>query len=261
MIRVLVTGSKGQLGKCIQKIAEKYRKLQFHFLDAHHLDITDPEKVNSVFAAGGYQFCINCAAYTNVEQAEKTPEIAFQVNAEGVRYLALASRSHEVTLIHISTDYVFDGEKNTPYVTTDEPNPINEYGRSKLAGEQHVRNTLDAYYIIRTSWLYSEFGNNFYNTILDKARKGDTLSVTNAQLGCPTNANSLANYILENILSGRKDYGINHFTDGKAMTWFQFAQSILKENGLEDEVRLVKDTNYRTFAARPRNSVLKQEDS
>jgi dTDP-4-dehydrorhamnose reductase len=162
--------------------------------------------------------------------------------------------------VHISTDYVFDGNKGAPYLTTDPPNPINTYGRSKLAGEVHIGEILDTYHIVRTSWLYSEFGHNFYKTLLAKAKKGETIHITDAQVGCPTDANHLARYILETLIAGKRKYGIHHFTDGQAMTWFQFAQKILKENHLDSQVRLVRETNYRTFAARPKNSVLALED-
>ncbi|HMB64815.1 MAG TPA: NAD(P)-dependent oxidoreductase, partial [Eudoraea sp.] len=219
MKRVLVTGADGQLGKCLQKISKKYPDLNFDFMGAHGFDITKADQVEAVFNSETYDYCINCAGYTNVEQAEKTPEKAFAVNSEGVRLIALACRPRGIIMVHISTDYVFDGEKEGPYATTDKPNPINEYGKSKLAGEQHVQKILDAYYIIRTSWLYSEFGHNFYKSILAKARKGETLYITDAEKGCPTNANHLAAYLLDTILDGKKEYGVHHFTDGEAMSW------------------------------------------
>ncbi len=155
------------------------------------------ENVYGLFSKNPYDFCINCAAYTNVEQAEKTPEIAYSVNAEGVKNLAMACKVNGVKLIHISTDYVFDGEKKEGYYPEDIPNPINEYGKSKLKGEQYIQEILNEYMIIRTSWLYSEYGHNFYKSILKKAQKGETLYVTDDQVGCPTDANNLASYILE----------------------------------------------------------------
>ena len=256
MIRVLVTGADGQLGKSLQEISTNYPELYFDFKDANGLDIANADQVEALFNSETYDYCVNCAGYTNVEQAEKTPEKAFAVNSEGVRLIALACKSHGIVMVHISTDYVFDGEKEGPYVTTDTPNPINEYGKSKLEGEQHIQKILEAYYIIRTSWLYSEYGHNFYKTILVQAGKGETLHITDAEKGCPTNANHLAAYLLDTVIGGEKEYGVHHFTDGEAMTWYEFAQSILKENKLEDQIRLVKDSNYRTFAKRPKNSVL-----
>lgn len=257
MIRVLVTGSQGQLGKCIQKIVKDYPKINFIFKDSKALDITDMENVNEVFRSNNFDYCINCAAYTDVEQAEKTPKRAYAVNANGVRNLALACKENNMILIHISTDYVFDGEKDSPYTVDDTPNPINAYGKSKWEGERYVQEILDRYMIIRTSWLYSEFGKNFYTTILKKAKTEKALYVTDKQTGCPTNANNLANYILDQIVSDNKDYGVRHFTDGEAMTWYDFAVRILRKNSLESKVKLEKAKNYRTFAARPKYTVLK----
>ena len=256
MIRVLVTGASGQLGRCLQKIANLYPTLEVIFMDSKELDITNKKGVNQVFVTGNFDYCINCAAYTNVEQAEKQPEKAFAINGEGVKNMALTSKGHKAVLIHISTDYVFDGEKKSPYTVDDIPNPINEYGKSKLLGERYVQEILKKYFIIRTSWLYSEFGNNFYKTILEKAKIQEVLHVTDQQLGCPTNANNVAKHILELIVSNTKNYGVHHFTDGKPMTWYGFARKILLENDLGDIVHLEKGKNYRTFAKRPKNCVL-----
>ncbi len=256
MRNILVTGADGQLGKCIQKIAKNTKEYQFVYYNSKSLDITNAEQIAEVFAANNFEYCINCAAYTNVEQAEKTPEIAYEVNAEGVKLLANACLLKNVTLIHVSTDYVFDGEKVTPYCITDDTNPINVYGKSKLLGEQYIQQILKQYCIIRTSWLYSEFGKNFYKTILSKANNGEDLQIADDQTGCPTNANNLAAYILRLINLTTKKYGVHHFTDGKAMTWYGFAERILEENNLRTTVFLQRAKNYRTLARRPKNSVL-----
>ncbi|WP_430428602.1 dTDP-4-dehydrorhamnose reductase [Maribacter litoralis] len=256
MKKVLVTGANGQLGHCLQKIAPDYKDLAFVFKNSKDFDITNKEQMNSLFAVDNFDYCINCAAFTNVEQAEKTPEIAFKVNAEGVKNLALICREYDTSLIHISTDYVFDGEKKEPYSIDDIPNPINEYGKSKLLGEKYIQEMTDDYCIIRTSWLYSEFGKNFYTSILKKAKAGDNLSVTDSQTGCPTNANNLANYILTVLSSNDKSLGIYHFTDGEILNWFEFAEKILANNNLTKNVKLEKVKNYRTFARRPKYSVL-----
>ncbi len=256
MKKILVTGANGQLGQCIKKIAERHSTLDFSFKSSEELDIKNPDSVNRLFDAVQFDFCINCAAYTNVEQAEKTPEVAFKVNAEGVKNLALACKEFNVKLIHISTDYVFDGEKEEGYLPTDEPNPINEYGKSKLKGEQHIQEILKEFLIIRTSWLYSEYGKNFYKTILRKAKAGEDLVVTDQQKGCPTNANNLAEFIMNLLVYKKFERGIQHFTDSAVMTWFEFAEKILNDNNLGDTVKLVKDKNYRTFARRPECSVL-----
>ncbi|MGB5780487.1 MAG: dTDP-4-dehydrorhamnose reductase, partial [Eudoraea sp.] len=243
--------------KCVQKIANNYDSLDFKFMDSKGLDITNPKSINSAFESGNFDYCINCAAYTNVEQAEKTPNIAFEVNAYAVKQLAIQCIKHNVVLIHISTDYVFDGKKEGGYLTTDLPNPINQYGMSKLAGENFIREILDKYYIIRTSWLYSEYGNNFYNTIVNKAKTESVLYITDEQTGCPTNANNLVKYVLNLIISQNTEYGIYHFTDGKAMTWYDFAKEILRETNLDEKVRVEKAKNYCTFAKRPKTSILK----
>lgn len=259
MTRVLVTGANGQLGQSIHKIAMDYSELEFVFKNSKDMDITDAHNVDKVFDDGRYQYCINCAAYTNVEKAEKEEKKAFLVNAEGVRNLAECCLKNDVILIHISTDYVFDGEKKEPYTIEDTPNPINVYGASKLMGEDYISEILERYFIVRTSWLYSEFGNNFYKTILRKARAGEELQITDEQIGCPTRAGNLAEYILKLIDSENTEYRIHHFTDGEAMTWYGFAKRILTESGLENGPSLKKAENYRTFAKRPKNSVLKTE--
>nr|WP_297784358.1 dTDP-4-dehydrorhamnose reductase [uncultured Allomuricauda sp.] len=257
MVKILVTGSSGQLGKSIQHIVHDFPALYFDFKSSQELDITKSKELVEAFQKKSYDFCINCAAYTNVEQAEKQPKAAYKVNAEGVKNLAEVCKSQGATLVHISTDYVFDGDKNGPYTTKDHPNPINQYGKSKLMGEQLIQEIWDNHYIIRTSWLYNKnHGQNFYRTVLNRALAGDDLHITDAQKGCPTNTDSLAKFILKEIVLGKKPFGLYHFTDGKPMTWYEFARQILEENGLTDKVKLVLDTNYRTFAKRPTNSVL-----
>jgi dTDP-4-dehydrorhamnose reductase len=256
MKAVLVTGSEGQLGQSLQKIAYKYPDLKFYFYAYSDLDITNREAVENVFNNIKFGFCINCAAYTQVDKAEKESELAFAVNAEGAKNIAEACAKHKVILIQISTDYVFNGEKESGYTITDKPNPINEYGKSKLKGEEYVQKTLESHIIIRTSWLYSEFGNNFYKTILSKAQEQEVLKVVDNERGCPTNANNLANYILHGISNENMQFGIIHFTDGEVMSWYEFARKILIENKLDGSVRLEKAENYRTFARRPKNSIL-----
>lgn len=256
MTKILVTGSDGQLGRCIQKIAVNYTNLDFVFHNSKSLDISNTKKIAEVFSTTSFDYCINCAAYTNVEQSEKTPEAAYLVNAKAVNHISRACAENSVKLIHISTDYVFDGEKGTPYLTSDKTNPINEYGKSKLVGEKNIQQTLKEYFIVRTSWLYSEFGKNFYKTIVQKAKTESVLQITDAQVGSPTNANNLAKYLIDLIANNSEDYGIHHFTDGEAMTWYDFARNILKENGLQDKVKLIKAENFRTLAKRPKNSIL-----
>ena len=256
--KVLVTGASGQLGKTIEELfIQNNLGLDFVFVSKTELDITNDEDVGEYFNKNKFDYCINCAAFTNVEQAEKTPEKAYKVNAEGVKFLAKACKSSGVVLIHISTDYVFDGEKDEPYTTDDIPSPINEYGKSKLLGEQYIQEVLNNYFIVRTSWLYSKkYGNNFYGTIIKKAETEKQLSITTEQIGCPTDTVNLSKYIVDLITKKNRPFGVYHFCDNKAMTWYDFAEQILVENNLSHNINLVKINNYRTFARRPKNSIL-----
>lgn len=257
-ITILVTGANGQLGNTIHELYSKNKfGLDITFVTKGDLDVTDKESVSSIFNKNNFDYCINCAAYTNVDQAEKTPEIAYKVNAEGVKNLVEACKEANTVLIHISTDYVFDGEKGVPYTPIDLPNPINEYGKSKLLGEQYIQEILTNYFIVRTSWLYSKkYGNNFYKSILAKAEKGEALSVTIEQTGCPTDAVNLTHYIFNIIVQNRSNFGIYHFCDKKTMTWYDFAKQILLENELINKTSFVTGNNYVTFASRPKYSVL-----
>src|SRR5690606_6719445 len=155
-------------------------------MDSKSLDITNVKTVNDIFDSNNFDYCINCAAYTNVEQAEKEPDKAFAVNVDGVQNITNACNKNQVVLFHISTDYVFDGEKESGYLPSDIPNPINVYGASKLKGEELIQAGLKHYFIVRTSWLYNKnYGHNFYRTILSKAKEGEDLKITEDQRGCP----------------------------------------------------------------------------
>ena len=252
---ILVTGASGQLGNCIRLISEKY-KFNFLFKKSEELDITNKEKVVNFFEEHPIDFVINCAAYTNVEQAEKEPEKAFLINAEGTRNIAESCKKNKTVLIHISTDYVFDGKGTEPYSENDIPNPINEYGKSKLKGEQYIQELMDMYFIIRTSWLYSQFGHNFFKTILKKSETEKKLTITTGEIGTPTNANDLANFILAIIKENRKEFGIYHYSNQGQASWYDFAKEIIKVSGKLDNIVLIKTDNYPTFAKRPKYSVL-----
>lgn len=174
--RILVTGANGQLGNSLQVVSESLEGTEFLFLGRSDLDITQPHQIAEWFAKFRPDYCINCAAYTQVDQAEKSPEEAYHINAEGVENLAKACSEYGTTLIHISTDYVFDGKKTEGYTPGDLPNPINVYGKTKLEGEQRIQRELSTFFIIRTSWLYSKkYGPNFYLTILDRAKRENPL--------------------------------------------------------------------------------------
>ena len=236
MKRVLVTGANGQLGLALQEAA-KDSNLALVFMDKSELDITNAEELNKVFATQSFAICINAAAYTDVDGAESNKELAYAINATAVEALAKACKKHGCWLIHISTDYVFDGTLDKPYTTEDTPNPLNVYGASKLAGEQAVRAVSGTYSIVRTSWLYSQFGKNFYTKLQAQLDAGKTLRVTADQKGCPTRAEDLAIHILTGIANQQIVNGISHYCGNEVMTWLDLArqlfpnQEVLKRDG------------------------------
>jgi dTDP-4-dehydrorhamnose reductase len=255
-MKVLVTGATGQLGKCLQKHSVAYPELDVLFESSQSLDITSEKALETYFKTHQPDFCVNCAAYTNVEASESNKDLAFQVNAEAVRSLSKQCKFYQTKLIHISTDYVFDGLKQSPYLETDSTHPINVYGASKLQGEAMIAEFMDQYFILRTSWLYSEFGHNFFNTILKKADERAELNITTEQTGTPTNANDLARFILNLIQSNFKAYGIYHYSNQGEATWYDFARLILEQQQLENDVDLKATFSYPTKAKRPKFSVL-----
>ena len=256
MNRILVTGADGQLGRSLKEISSDYPDHKFYFTDKEELDITQPEALEAYFSQHRIEVCINAAAFTDVDGAERNPEAAFEINASGVKHLALTCQKYNVLLIHISTDYVFDGENKQGYSPQDPPNPINVYGASKLQGEAYVRHILEEHVILRTSWLYSDYGTNFYKTIRRKLAEEDRIGVTDLQKGCPTHARDLARFIMEWMEDPERKYGILHFSGEQEMTWYEFAKKIAMEHAPDQVKRIVKDNKYRSFAARPANSVL-----
>ena len=255
-LKILITGANGQLGRCLQDVAEKYPGYDFHFKTSKELDITKKEQINSLFIHEKFDYCINCAAYTAVDKAETDQENAFLVNAEAIRYLAEACKFKNTILIHISTDFVFDGSKTTPYMEEDVPHPINVYGASKLKGEQYVQDILAHYFIIRTSWVYSKYGHNFVKTMLRLGAEKEELNVVDDQLGSPTYAGDLAEAIMEIIRLKTTDYGLYHFSNEGAITWYEFAKAIFKANGRKVKVNPVPSKAYPTQAKRPIFTVL-----
>ncbi len=259
MKKVLVTGAAGQLGRCIHDIAANYPDFDMVFASKSELDIENFKEVSELFERESFDYCINTAAYTNVEKAESEPEKAYSINAEAVRNLAECCKRTETVLLHISTDYVFDGKKKTPYTEADVPNPINVYGASKLEGEEHIQEIYEKYFIIRTSWLYSQYGHNFFKTVLKFGQEGKALTVTTEQIGTPTNANDLAALLLKIIESNNQSYGIYHFSNEGETTWYGFAEAIFKLNPQFDARKLVKTAHYPTFAKRPIYSILSKK--
>lgn len=259
MKKILVTGAQGQLGKCVQLAAKKYTNFEFIFASKTQLDITKKESITAFFNENAIDYCINTAAYTQVDQAEKEKEKAFLINGESVKNLAVLCKQYNVTLLQVSTDYVFDGTAIAPYTENAPTNPIGIYGASKLQGEQYIETYCSAYYIIRTSWLYSQFGHNFFKTITKYASEGKNLTITTEQKGCPTNANDLAHFLLNIIISETKQYGIYHYNNTGVATWYDFAAEILKNIPHLKDAKLAKTDHYPTFAKRPAYSVMDTE--
>jgi dTDP-4-dehydrorhamnose reductase len=256
MKKILITGANGQLGRCIKDASSRFPDLQFVFVSKEELNIEDIDSLNHFFSKHNFSHCINSAAYTNVEKAESEKEIAFAINAEAVKSLASICKQNDVVLLHVSTDYVFDGTKQTPYLESDITNPINVYGSSKLKGEQYIQEVCDKFYIFRTSWLYSQYGHNFLKTILKYAHQGKPLTITTEQIGTPTNANDLASALVQVIAQEKDAYGIYHYSNSGETTWYGFAEAILQVSGKLEDTKLAKTNHYRTFAERPVYSVL-----
>lgn len=259
---VLVTGANGQLGQALQFISEKHKDIDFVFCSSSDLDITDSVMCESVFEKHKPQFCINTAAYTAVDKAESEKEKAHAVNVIGAKNIAEACKKFGTTLLHVSTDFVFDGEKSNPYSENDLPNPTGVYGQTKLDGELAIQNTWEKHFIVRTSWVYSQFGNNFMKTMLRLASERDTLSVVNDQIGTPTNAVDLAEALAKMISFcevqpiGTNRYGIYNFSNEGQCSWYDFAKKIFEVNNITITVNPIPTSDYPTPARRPKYSVL-----
>lgn len=259
-IKVLVTGSLGQLGSELRDVAEQYPQFDFIFVDVNELDLTASGKVRDFITRNSFRAIINCAAYTAVDTAEDQEGLAMAVNAEAVRTIAEVCRENRIRLMHISTDYVFDGEHNQPLDERAETHPLSVYGITKLKGEQYVQSILDDAYIIRTAWVYSSYGKNFVKTINTLARQRPELGVVVDQIGAPTYARDLALAILEilsQVFSGKKDVpGVYHYTNEGAISWYDLAHFIIRHAGLSCHVKPIRSEEYKTKAARPKFSLL-----
>lgn len=258
---VLVTGGNGQLGQSIQYIAPKYAQIDFIFADSDTLDITNEKECFSFFEKHKPHYCINTAAYTAVDKAESEPEKAHNINVLGAKNLAQACLKHNSILLHISTDFVFDGTKNRPYHETDTPNPLGIYGKTKLDGEKAIQETFSNYYIIRTSWVYSQFANNFMKTMLRLAQERNSLSIVSDQVGTPTHAVDLAECLVKIIQNhnnqlAHTNYGLYHFSNEGYCSWFDFAKKIFEVNNVTIAIQPIPSSAYPTPAKRPLYSVL-----
>ena len=257
---VLVTGANGQLGQSIQFIANKYPNIQFVYTDFQEMDITNLESCQTVFLKHKPQFCINTAAYTAVDKAESESDKAHLINAVGAENLAKVCKEFNSTLLHISTDFIFDGSSTTPYLETDIPNPQSVYGQTKLDGELAIQNTWEKHFIIRTSWVYSQFGANFMKTMLRLASERDSLSVVSDQIGTPTNAVDLAEVLVaiitQHLKLNTEHYGVYNFSNEGECSWYDFAKEIFHQNSVKIDLKAIPTTAYPTPAKRPAYSVL-----
>lgn len=260
---IWLVGNRGMLGTEVHRRL-KARDLE-HVATDLDLDITDSRSLRAFTDRLDLSWIINCSAYTAVDRAEDEPEQAFRINAEGVRNLALLAREKGARFLHISTDYVFDGKKESPYVETDTPNPLGIYGRSKLQGELHIRGNIDSHVILRTAWLYGPNGNNFVRTMLRLFWERDEVRIVADQWGSPTLAGDLADAMLQIITRETIQYGTFHFTNEGRTNWFEFASQILeqarKDHLLDREVRIlpIATEQYPTRALRPANAYLSKE--
>ena len=274
---VLVTGANGQLGQSIQSISGKYPEIDFVFCSSSDLDITNLENCQVVFDEFQPQFCINAAAYTAVDKAESEPAKAFDINANGAENLAITCKKFNTILIHISTDFVFDAyfsegiayydrelrlplKSNLGLTETDVPFPSGVYGLTKLQGEQAIQANWDKHFIIRTSWVYSQFGNNFMKTMLRLASERDRLSVVADQIGTPTNAVDLAEVLIVIMVSSFKfqvsSFGIYNFSNEGQCSWYDFAHEIFLQKDITIDLQAISTKLYPTPAKRPAYSVL-----
>ncbi|WP_333896530.1 dTDP-4-dehydrorhamnose reductase [Mixta calida] len=252
-MRILLTGAYGQLGRCLlDRFPADWVMLA---CGSAELDITDRAAVERIVRRFRPQVIMNAAAYTAVDKAEIDRIRAMKINAIGPENLARAAREVGAQLIHISTDYVFDGSKTTPYIESDLPCPINFYGLSKWEGEKRVQAILPQAIIIRTSWVFSEYGNNFVKTMLRLAQTHETIRVVNDQRGCPTYAGDLAQAMIA-LAAEPEAAGIYHYCGDKAVSWYEFAQAIFSLRGSAPQLVPISSQEYITTAPRPGNSAL-----
>lgn len=256
---ILITGANGQLGSELKVLSQTLPQYNFLFADRQHLPIDNSSAVEDYFRRHPIDFCINCAAYTAVDKAESDRDKAFAVNATAVEFLAKQSLSHSVKLIHISTDYVYGGMGSTPLKEDAPTQPVNIYGESKLAGEQLAMKNNPEVIIVRTSWLYSSFGNNFLKTMMRLLHEREEVRVINDQKGTPTYAAHLAESLLsvvDKIEEGEDVKGIYNFSNSGYTTWYGFAKKIAEIKNSNCRVVPISTTEYPTPAARPKYSVL-----
>ena len=260
MTKVLVTGGSGQLAKCFNYIKAEYPEILFHFLDRDALDITDYESIWNYIKNNSLNYIINCAAFTLVDKAEDEPDKAKAINVLGLGNLIKISELQKIKLIHISTDYVFNGLGQEELKEDHKPDPLGVYGKTKLQGENLIMNSKGQAIVIRTSWLFSPFGNNFVKTILSLSRSNQKISVINDQYGKPTYGLDLAEVIIKLINSSKSfNNKIYHFSNEGVTSWYYFAKSIIELSDSKSILVPIKSFEYSSKAIRPKNSVLNTE--
>jgi len=256
MLKVLVTGANGQLGTCIKDIATSFKEIRFIYKDLPELNITNKKDVIDYFKDESISYCINCAAYTAVDKAESDIKTATKVNVIGAKILAEACYEFNVVLIHVSTDFVFSGNNTISYNEEDKTDPINVYGKTKLEGEQEIQAILKKYIIIRTSWLYSEYGNNFLKTMFKLGMEKSSIQVVSDQMGSPTYGKDLALAIIKFIEKGSSEFGVYHFSNKGEISWYEFAKAIIEGTKSNANIIPITSLEYVTLAKRPKFSAL-----
>ncbi len=256
MQTVLVTGSKGQLGNEVQVLASSYSQFEFIFTDVEELDICDRKAVENYFAKRKIDVLLNCAAYTAVDKAEEDVELCYRINEKAVGILGEIAAEYGTRVVHVSTDYVFDGTSYRPYTEDMPVCPATVYGKSKLAGEQLLMDVCPAAVIVRTSWLYSSFGNNFVKTMMRLGKERGTLNVIFDQVGTPTYAADLADTLLQIISADKFVPGIYHYSNEGVCSWYDFTISIHKMAGINCLVLPIESKDYPAKTPRPHYSVL-----
>jgi dTDP-4-dehydrorhamnose reductase len=256
MITILITGSKGQLGNEMQLAAQSYPQYKFIYTDVDELDICNKQSLADFVKHNSVNFIVNCAAYTAVDKAEDDVDLCYKINYEALKNIAEVATENNIKVIHVSTDYVFDGTNYKPYTEDQTVCPQSVYGKSKLAGEQALSNNCKQSVIIRTSWLYSTFGNNFVKTMIKLGTERESLNVIFDQIGTPTYAADLAEVILKIISYQHFTPGIYHFSNEGVCSWYDFTKTIHRMANISCHVQPIETKDYPTRAPRPHYSVL-----
>jgi len=254
--RILIVGKDSSLGNCLKKLESDFPECEFLFTSSKDLDITKEHSIREKFEHFCPDYCINTSAYTAVDSAEGEKDESFAINAFGVEKLAKIAEEHYSVFLHVSTDYVFDGETNIAYTEEDIPNPQGVYAESKRRGEILALENNSKCIIIRTSWLYSEFKTNFVKTILNLSSNKKNIGVVADQFGQPTNTHDLAKAIMQIVKHKEKKFGIYHYSNFGEVSWYEFAKKIAELSGVNIKIKPLTTTEYPTVAPRPKRSTL-----